>query len=112
MAGSEMLRAGSEAGLTVAAEGFADRLYEPDGSLAPRSRPDAVVHDADTLVARGVRMAAEGRVEAAGGMDIELRVDTICVHGDTPGAPALSRALKSGLERAGVSVTRFSGPSL
>ena len=111
MAGSEMQRAGAAAGLTVAAEGFADRAYQPDGALAPRSAPGAVVHDVDTVVARGVRMAVESRVVATNGLDIVLRPDTICVHGDTPGAPQLARALKSGLERAGVRLAQVPGPS-
>ena len=111
MAGSEMQRAGAAAGLTVAADGFADRAYQPDGALAPRSAPGAVVHDVDTVVARGVRMAVESRVVATNGLDIVLRPDTICVHGDTPGAPQLARALKSGLERAGVRLAQVPGPS-
>jgi UPF0271 protein len=104
LAGSGMLDAGRRAGLTVAAEGFADRAYEPDGSLTPRAVAGAVIHDLDAVVARAVRMARESRVFARNGATIELRVDTICVHGDTPGAPALARALRAGLEAAGVGV--------
>jgi 5-oxoprolinase (ATP-hydrolysing) subunit A len=110
LAGSEMLRAGAAAGLAVAAEGFADRAYEPDGSLMSRSRPDAIVHDVGSVVRRGVRMAAEGKVVTTDGTEIALRVDTICIHGDTPGALELVRAVRSGLERAGVIVARVSGP--
>lgn len=101
---SELLRAGREAGLAVAAEGFADRAYEPDGSLTPRSRPGSVIHDRDVVVARAVRMATERRVTAVDGTDIELDVDTICTHGDTPGAPELTRALREALQRAEVTV--------
>lgn len=102
--GSEMQRAGEDAGLVVAPEGFADRSYEPDGSLTPRTNPGAVIHDIEAVVSRAVRMAAEGRVTATSGQDIPLSLATICVHGDTPGADRLAAALRAGLERAGVSL--------
>ncbi|MCA1561405.1 MAG: LamB/YcsF family protein [Acidobacteria bacterium] len=105
--GSEMIQAGQREGLTVAAEGFADRAYEPDGSLTPRSRPGSVIHDVDEVVHRAVRMASEGRVTATDGSDIPLRVDTLCTHGDTPGAPEMTRRLRQGLEACGVSVHRL-----
>ena len=104
LAGSGMLEAGRAAGLTVAAEGFADRAYEPDGSLASRSLHGAVIHDGDLVVQRAVRMAREGRVQARNGADIQVRVDTICVHGDTPGADRLAAALRAGLEASGIRV--------
>jgi UPF0271 protein len=104
LAGSPMLDAGRRAGLTVAAEGFADRSYEPDGSLTPRSLPDSVIHDAGAVVARASRMVRESRVTARNGADISLRIDTICVHGDTPGAAHLARALREGLQREGIQV--------
>jgi 5-oxoprolinase (ATP-hydrolysing) subunit A len=109
LAGSEMLRAGAAAGLRVAAEGFADRTYEPDGSLTSRSHPDAVVRDVASVVSRAVRMPAAGRVVATDGTEVALQIDTICIHGDTPGAAELARAVRIGLERAGVSVAAFSG---
>jgi UPF0271 protein len=102
--GSELLRAGREAGLTVASEGFADRAYEPDGSLTPRSRAGAVIHDPEAVVRRAVRMVVEERVTASDGSDITLQVDTICTHGDTPGAHHLTRLLRAGLQSAGVSI--------
>ena len=104
LAGSPMLDAGRAAGLTVAAEGFADRAYEPDGSLTPRGVPGAVIHDLPTVVSRAVRMVTESRVTARDGSDIRFHVDTLCVHGDTPGAADLARALRAGLEAAGVEV--------
>ena len=104
LAGSGMLEAGRQAGLAVAAEGFADRAYEPDGSLTPRSIAGSVIHDVEELVARASRMVREGRVRARNGADIALRVDTLCVHGDTAGADALAAALRAGLEGAGVRV--------
>jgi UPF0271 protein len=106
---SELMRAGEAAGLVVAAEGFADRSYEPDGSLTPRSRAGAVIHDASAVVARAVRMAVEGKVAAVDGSEIVMRVQTICTHGDTPGAQELTRAIRAGLERAGVTVAPVSG---
>lgn len=104
LAGSGMLEAGRARGLTVAAEGFADRSYEADGSLTPRSVSGSVIHDVDAVVARAVRMVREGRVTARTGADIPLHVDTICVHGDTPGAATLARALREGFEQAGIQV--------
>jgi len=99
--GSPLLDAGRREGLRVAAEGFADRSYEPDGSLTPRSRPGAVVHDVDAVVARAVRMVTDGVVLTADGRVIELRVQTICVHGDTPGAAELVARIAAALGAAG-----------
>jgi len=106
---SDLARAGQAAGLRVALEGFADRAYEPDGSLTPRSRAGAVIHDVDAVVERAVRMAAEGIVIAADGSKLSIHVDTICTHGDTPGAQALTRALRAGLEKAGITVRAVAG---
>ena len=110
LAGSGMLDAGRRAGLTVAAEGFADRSYEPDGSLTPRSMPGSVIHDVTEVVARAARMVREGRVRARNGSDIEIRVDTLCVHGDTPGADRLAAALRAGLEAADIDVQAVGRP--
>jgi UPF0271 protein len=104
---SPLLDAGRAAGLRVAAEGFADRAYEPDGSLTPRSRPGAVIHDAEAVVARAVRMIRDGIVLSTTGQEIRLAVDTICVHGDTPGAAELTRQIRAGLDAAGISVRSF-----
>lgn len=104
LAGSALLEAGERAGLSTAAEGFADRAYEPDGSLTPRSRPGAVIHDPAVVVTRAVRMVAEGRVTATDGSDVRLHVDTLCTHGDTPGAAALTKGLRAGLEQQGIAV--------
>ena len=73
----------------MAAEGFADRHYEADGSLTPRTEPDAVIHDAGAVVARAVRMAREGVVISRDGEEVPMRVATICTHGDTPGSHSL-----------------------
>jgi UPF0271 protein len=102
--GTELLRAGQSAGLRTAAEGFADRAYESDGSLTPRVRAGAVIHDAHEVVRRAVRMARDGVVTAVDGRDIPMRVDTICTHGDTPGSHELTRLLREGLEREGIAI--------
>ena len=100
--GTELLRAAEAAGLPLAAEGFADRSYEADGSLTSRSQPNAVIHDAAEVVTRAVRMAREGVVVARDGEEVPMRVATICIHGDTPGSHALARRIRAGLERAGI----------
>ena len=104
LAGSVMLDAGREAGLRVAAEGFADRSYEPDGSLTPRSRAGAVLDDPAAVASRAVRMIRDGIVVASDGRDVPIRVDTICVHGDTPGADVSARELRRSLTDAGIAV--------
>jgi UPF0271 protein len=102
--GSEILAAGKAAGLRVAAEVFADRAYEPDGSLTSRRKPGSVIHDADAVVARAVRMAKDRSVVAIDGSVVPLDVDTICVHGDTPGSDTLAARIRAGFEAAGVTV--------
>ena len=101
---SSMVQAGIAAGLRVAAEGFADRSYEPDGSLTPRSRPGAVIHDVHRVVDRAVRMVRDGVVLTPDGKEVPLKVDTICVHGDTPGAPVLTQRIRAALTAAGIHV--------
>jgi UPF0271 protein len=88
----------------VAAEVFADRAYEPDGSLASRRKPGSVIHDADEVVARAVRMVTDQTVVATDGSVVRLQADTICVHGDTPGSDDLAAKIRAGFERAGVTV--------
>ena len=104
LAGSHLVDAADAAGLRAVPEAFADRAYMPDGSLVPRSRPDAMVHDAAEAVSRAIRMARHGRVRAVDGTDIALRAETICIHGDGRDASLLARELRLGLETAGVRV--------
>ena len=111
LAGSVMLAAGRDAGLRVAAEGFADRMYEPDGSLTPRSRSGAVLDDPGAVASRAVRMIRDGRVTASDGREIDVHIDTICVHGDTPGAEISARALRTALIEAGIAVRAIGTPS-
>lgn len=101
---SELLKAGQRAGLRAAAEVFADRAYERDGSLASRHKPGSVIHDRGAVIERAVRMVRDRQVVAVDGTVIPLTADTICLHGDTPGAAGLARAVRAGLEAAGVRV--------
>jgi 5-oxoprolinase (ATP-hydrolysing) subunit A len=101
---SELLSAGDRAGLEVASEGFADRAYDADGSLAPRSEPGSVIDDPAEVVRRSLLMVREGRVVARDGSELRFQVDTLCTHGDTPGAGELTRLVREGLRREGVSV--------
>jgi UPF0271 protein len=105
--GSALLRLADAAGLTTVAEGFADRGYTPEGTLVPRREPGALVEDAGEVAARAVRMAVEGVVVAVDGTAVDLQVRSLCVHGDTPGAVGLARAVRSALEEAGVRLAPF-----
>ncbi len=104
LSGSCLVEAGEAAGLRTAAEVFADRAYETDGSLVPRDQPGAVIDDPEELVERAVRLVHDGSVTARGGDVVVLRRDTICLHGDTPGAGELAARLRSGLGAAGIRV--------
>ena len=104
---SELLRAGEAAGLRVAAEVFADRAYDPDGALTSRAKPGSVIHDTQTVVERAIKMVREKRVIAVDGSTIALQADTICLHGDTPGAADHARAVRKGLGVAGIRVENF-----
>jgi UPF0271 protein len=105
--GSELLNAGAALGLPVAAEVFADRAYDPDGSLTSRSKPGSVIHDTGKVVERAVRMVTRKEVVAVDGSIVAVHADTICLHGDTAGAAGLARAVRAGLEQGGVRVSRI-----
>jgi UPF0271 protein len=94
-------------GLTVVAECFADRAYTPEGRLVSRREPGAVVHDRGTVVERAVRMAVDGTVVAVDGSEITLNARSLCVHGDTPGAVGLARAVRAAVTEAGVRTEPF-----
>lgn len=102
LAGGKLLDAGRARGLRVASEVFADRTYQPDGSLTPRTRPDALLHDASASVAQVLRMIREGKVRSVDGGDVSIKADTICLHGDGAGAVAFARALRDTLAAEGV----------
>ena len=102
---SVLAHAGESHGLQIAREVFADRNYLSDGSLVPRTRLDALLHDPEEAAARVLRMVNEGKVRSVDGVDVALRAETICVHGDTPGAVEFARVLRSELEKQGVTVS-------
>ena len=101
---SALARAAAALELQVAREVFADRNYLPDGALVPRTRPDALLHDAEEAAARVLRMLRENVVRAIDGSDVPVQADTVCVHGDTPEAVAFAVNLRARLNAAGVSV--------
>lgn len=106
LAGSSLVKAGMERGLSVAQEVFADRTYQPDGSLTPRSQSYAMIHDSELAISRVVRMVREGKVEAVDGTDIDIKADTVCIHGDEPQALDFAVALKGALKAEGIEVGR------
>ncbi len=107
---SVWLRRAQEAGLRVVHEAFADRAYTPEGTLVSRRLPGAVLHDADEIARRCVAMATGRPVLDVDGGPLELRPDSICVHGDTPGAVAIARAVREALTGAGVTLSAFTTP--
>ena len=102
---SELARAGEANALQIAHEIFADRNYLNDGWLVPRTRPDALLRDPKEAAGRVLRMLREHKVRSVEGCDVEVRGETICVHGDTPGAVEFARELRSQLEREGVRIS-------
>lgn len=111
LAGSAHVAAGRECGLTVASEVFADRTYQADGALTPRSRADALIADEDVAVAQVLRMVREGKVRATTGADVAIAADTVCLHGDGEHAVAFARRLRAELAAAGVAVRSFAHES-
>lgn len=101
MPGTATESAADRAGLRPIREIYADRTYGDTFNLTPRSQPGAVIHDADAALARVMSMVDEGRIVAVSGKTLPVEIDTVCVHGDTPGAVAMARALREGLEAAG-----------
>jgi UPF0271 protein len=104
LSGSGMAEIASNSGLKVAREAFADRAYHRDGSLVSRKKEGSVIHDPQRVAERVVRMVKEGKVQSIEGDLIDLEVDSICVHGDTPGAVQLAETVRKHLEKAGISV--------
>ncbi|MEC8728698.1 MAG: 5-oxoprolinase subunit PxpA [Pseudomonadota bacterium] len=99
---SELVIAGEACGLTVAQEIFADRAYMPDGQLAPRSRPDAMIHDPDIALAQSLSMLTEHHITAIDGTKLAITPHSLCVHGDGPSAVAMAKHLQNGLIKAGL----------
>ena len=98
LSGGGLVRAGRARGLRTAAEIFADRAYLPNGTLAPRSGPNAVLHDLDEVAARITLWARDGTLTATDGTALRLEADTICIHSDSPSAPVLAARVRQALE--------------
>lgn len=107
LAGSPLLDWARERGLRVVAEAFADRAYRPDGALVSRCEAGAVLHDPDQVADRMLDLVRTGEITAIDGSRVRLRADSICVHGDSPGAVAMARAVRRRLESAGVALASF-----
>lgn len=105
--GSEVLRLAEAAGLRAVPEAFADRAYTPEGTLVSRSLPGSVLEDPAQVAEHVLRMATESAVRAVDGSILKIRTESICVHGDSPGAVAMAAAVKSALSGAGVSLAAF-----
>jgi UPF0271 protein len=109
LAGSALVEAGRRIGLRVAAEAFADRAYLPDGSLVPRTQPGAVLDRPETAARQATAIARDRHVIAIDGSRVAIQADTLCVHGDTPGAPAIAEAVRRALDDAAISVASLTG---
>ena len=107
MPGMATERAAEATGLRMAREIYADRTYQDNGNLVPRSQPGAVIHDAEEAAASVLKMLQEGAVITQSGKRIKGRIDTICVHGDNPAAVGMARALRASLEASGVEIAPF-----
>lgn len=107
LAGAPILAQAHAAGLNTVAEAFADRAYTPAGTLVSRREAGAVLHDPDLIAARMLRLATEGVIEAVDGSTLHLQADSICVHGDSPGAVAISARIREVLVAGGVAIRPF-----
>ncbi|CAM5782703.1 5-oxoprolinase subunit PxpA [Castellaniella caeni] len=107
LAGAPVLDWARQRGLRAVAEAFADRAYLPDGGLVPRHAPGAVLHDPDHVAARMLDWVRTGTLPAIDGTPIRVQADSICVHGDSPGAVAMARAVRARLDVAGVALRPF-----
>lgn len=107
LAGAPLIGWARARGLRVVAEAFADRAYNDDGSLVSRRLPGAVLHDADAIAERMLRLVQTGEVESITGRSVPVQADSICVHGDSPGAVEMARRIRARLEQAGVALRPF-----
>jgi UPF0271 protein len=105
--GSMVLELATAAGLRAVTEAFADRAYTAQGRLVPRTEPGAVLHDPDEVAARVVRLVRDGVVTAVDGSTVEVRAESVCIHGDTPGAVVMARTVRAALEAADVELRSF-----
>lgn len=107
LAGAPILELARKSGLKTVAEAFADRAYTPDGQLVSRRDPAAVLHDTEVIARRMLQLAHEGSLEAIDGSTIKIDAQSICVHGDSPGAVAIARAIRQAFESDGITVRSF-----
>ncbi|WP_182103947.1 LamB/YcsF family protein [Niallia taxi] len=107
LAGSELVRAGAKIGLQTANEVFSDRTYQADGTLTPRTEPDALIHDKKQAVGQVVRMIKEGQVLSRQQVDVPVKADTVCIHGDGAAALAFAQQIKETLELSGIEIAAF-----
>lgn len=105
--GSALLAAARDEGLDVVTEAFADRAYTPEGTLVSRSEPGSVLSDVEHVARRATRMVTHREVEAIDGSTIRIDPDSLCIHGDSPGAVEMAHAVRAGLTRAGVEIRAF-----
>ena len=111
LSGSCLIDAGRATGLRTASEVFADRNYMPDGTLVPRSAPNAIVNDVDEAAARAVRMVQSHRVTAIDGSDVTVLAETICIHGDAPYAALFAQRIRVALAAANIAVLSIGAPA-
>lgn len=107
LAGSELVRAGAKIGLQTANEVFSDRTYQAEGTLTPRTEPDALIHDKKQAVGQVVRMIKEGKVLSRQHVDVPVKADTVCIHGDGAAALAFAQQIKETLELSGIEIAAF-----
>ena len=104
LAGSALVQLAERLGMEAVSEAFADRAYAPDGRLLPRTQPGRVLHDEAAVAARAVEMVRDGSVIAVDGSRVAIRADTICLHGDTPGADVMARRIRDAFAAVGIRV--------
>lgn len=106
LAGGELVKAGQRVGLTVAQEVFADRTYQPDGTLTPRTAPNAMIVDVEQALQQVIRMVKDGKVEAVDGSEVSIKADTVCIHGDQPTSLLFVQRLRQTLVQHGIVIRR------
>lgn len=107
LAGSPLIQWARDAGLNVVAEAFADRAYTPQGELVSRTLPGAVLHDEALITERMLNLVREGTLQAIDGSTVRIEADSICVHGDSPGAVSIARNLRQRFEQEQIQLTSF-----
>lgn len=107
LAGSELCRAGEETGLQVAHEVFADRTYQSDGTLTPRTMPNALISDAEEATKQIIQIVKEGKVRSITGEEVSIQADTVCIHGDGPDAPTFASTVRRYLQNENIVIAKI-----